>query len=59
MTHPAIKTPAQLRAEAMTLLEAADTAEDQVTQVGLKAMTPDDIETARLAGRLDSLLGRK
>lgn len=57
MTAP--KTAAELRDAAHSLLEQAALLETPVTAADLKTMSPDQIETARLTGRLDSLLGRK
>lgn len=54
-------TPAELRARAAADLAEAERldAGRQYTETELKMMTPQQIETARVAGQLDDLLSGK
>lgn len=52
-----MSTPSELRAQAAALEARAVVLETQLDRSALADMAPDDIEEARVAGRLDNLLG--
>ena len=49
-------TPAELRAEALRLLDEADRLAEPITAESLRTMTPDEVVKAQADGRLDAIL---